>query len=550
MMQFADKAQTLLALIALQNDPTLDVTCAAELHQVEEQQLRQRRHGTRSRHDATKKSRQLTRLEEEYMVQFLLDLHARGFPLLLRFIEELANALLADRNEMSVGKRWPHDFVKRHRELDACLSRKQPTQRGRCKDPAAIRNWFVLMEEIVKKYDIQSGDMWNFDKVAFRMDIPRTGWFVTSATRQRSLTPPELEDPEWATAILAIGAGGQAIPSFLIAAGEYHYVEWYRDSKLPRDWVIAVTKNGLSDNQMELEWLKHFDQSTANQGSGRYRLLISDGHKRHPSAVFERYCRAHKIIPVSVPAHSSYMLQPLDISCLRLLKEAYGREIRPFKNPYSAYIDEIHFFSAFHTSYQATITEDKIRKGFKEAGLAPFNPEMVLSTLGVLPRTPSPPTEAAQPLTRQTLSTPKTAAEFQALGEYIQERIRRHQETVPEPVGRAINSLIKGIMATTQDAIRLLEMTRNIRQSIIHNADTSTDEEGQPIEQADTRQTQRQSSKRTRLRRQEKIRSQDICLVGAVAHAVRLDIMRERVALFQGGLEKSITGKAIACLQQ
>ncbi|KAF5228022.1 hypothetical protein FAUST_11375 [Fusarium austroamericanum] len=301
---------------------------------------------------------------------------------------------------------------------------------------------------------------------------------------------------------------------------------------------------------MDLEWLKHFDQSTANQGSGRYRLLISDGHKRHPSAAFERYCRAHKIIPVSVPAHSSYMLQPLDISCLRLLKEAYGREIRPFKNPYSAYIDETHFFSAFHTSYQATVTEDTIRKGFKEAGLAPFNPEMVLSTLGVLPRTPSPPTEAAQPLTRETLSTPKTAAEFQALSEYIQEQLRRHQTTIPKSLVTALNIFTKGSVAITQDAIRLLEETRNLRDSIMHEADMSTEEEAQPAQQADTRQTQRQSSKRTSLRRQEKIRSRDIRLVGAVAHAVTVDIMRERIGKFQGGPDKSMmvkdvqTGKA------
>jgi hypothetical protein len=52
---------------------------------------------------------------------------------------------------------------------------------------------------------------------------------------------------------------------------------WYQERSPPHDWAIATTKNGWTDNETGLDWLKDFNQYTIKRSSGAYRLLILEG---------------------------------------------------------------------------------------------------------------------------------------------------------------------------------------------------------------------------------------------------------------------------------
>jgi hypothetical protein len=59
-----------------------------------------------------------------------------------------------------------------------------------------------------------------------------------------------------------------------------HQASWYND--LPPGWVIGVSENGWTNNEIGLFWLEHvFDKHTKNRTIGRHRLLILDGHGSH-----------------------------------------------------------------------------------------------------------------------------------------------------------------------------------------------------------------------------------------------------------------------------
>jgi hypothetical protein len=113
MSRSSNEARILLALQALQNNPNLSTRRAATMYEVHYRTLQRRRNGIQSRSDWSPKSRKLSDLEEQIIVQFVTDLDSRGFPSRLRFVEEMANSLLADRDASPVGKRWAHNFVKR-----------------------------------------------------------------------------------------------------------------------------------------------------------------------------------------------------------------------------------------------------------------------------------------------------------------------------------------------------------------------------------------------------------------------------------------------------
>ncbi|RKL03347.1 hypothetical protein BFJ70_g17289 [Fusarium oxysporum] len=311
----------------------------------------------------------------------------------------MANSLLADRDASPVGKRWAHNFVKRQPELKTRLFRKYDYQRAKCEGPTIIRGWFRLVQNTIAKYGIRSDDIWNFDETGFMMGIIMAGMVVTGSERQGRPKSVQPGNREWITVIQAISAEGQLIAPFIIGAGQYHLANWYRECDLPGDWVIVTSQNGWTNNELGLKWLKHFNRSTTNRSTGLYRLLILDGHESHHSADFERYCKANKIITLCMPAHASHLLQPLDVGCFGPLKHAYGREIEHLIRCSITHISKTEFFSAFYAAFQATFTESNIKGGFKGAGLAPFNPENVISKLDVQLRTPTPPGEVSQPLT-------------------------------------------------------------------------------------------------------------------------------------------------------
>jgi hypothetical protein len=115
------------------------------------------------------------------------------------------------------------------------------------------------------------------------MGVIASGMVVTGTDRRGRPKSVQPGNREWITVIQAINAEGQAIPPFIMGAGQYHLANWYRDSNLPGDWAIATSPNGWTDNEVGLEWLKYFDRCTSKRSNSRYRLLILDGHESHHS---------------------------------------------------------------------------------------------------------------------------------------------------------------------------------------------------------------------------------------------------------------------------
>src|SRR6478736_9173745 len=226
-----------------------------------------------------------------------------------------------------------------------------------------------------------------------------------------------------------------------------------------------MSKNGWMDNEIGLEWLKHFDWCITKGSKNRYYLLILDRHESHHSVDFERYYKANKIITLYMPPHSSHLLQPLDIGCFSVLKQAYGQEIKHLIRCSITHVSKTKFFPAFYAAFKATFTESNIRGGFRGAGLAPLDPEAVISKLDVQLRTPTPPGEVSQPLTPWVSKTPKTAIEAQSQSEYLEKRIRRHKGSSPESIIEALKSNTKAIRAIMHKVILLRNEVRNLRDA-------------------------------------------------------------------------------------
>ena len=253
------EAQINLAIQSLKQNPQQSIRSVAKIYSVSETTVRRRLSGQLSRRDQAAKSRLLTILEEEIIVREILDLSLRGFPPRLAGVEDMANLLLADRDTRRVGSRWAQRFVKRQPELRTRFTRKYDYERAKCEDPKIIKGWFELVRNTIAKYGIHNDDIWNFDETGFMMGQITSAMVVTSSEGRTKAKMVQPGNREWATVIQGVGSTGRTIPPLVILAGKTHLSSWYRDTELPQNWVIDLSTNGWTTNEIGLTWVKHFN---------------------------------------------------------------------------------------------------------------------------------------------------------------------------------------------------------------------------------------------------------------------------------------------------
>ena len=486
MASFSKERRIILAIQAIQNNKNLSCRQAAKIYGVPEATLRHRMNGRTSKPDSRNARRKLTDSEEEAIVRYILDLDERGFPPRITGVEDMANLLLEKRGGGRVGQKWARRFIRQLEELKTRFNRVYDIQRALCEDRELISAWFRLVQNMKAKYGIHDGDFYNFDETGFMMGVICASMIVTRSDRHGKGKSIQPGNREWATVIECVNSEGWCLPPFLIVQGVYYLAHWFSETNLPDDWVIKTTSNGWTNNETGLEWIQHFDQHTKLRTKGMYRMLVIDGHESHVSAEFDTFCKDHKIITISLPPHSSHLLQPLDVGCYNPLKKAYGKEIENFIKAHITHITKPEFFIAFQAAHNITMTKENIQGGFRGSGLFPFNPESVISKLGIQVRCQTPP-NTSLPTTQSWVSqTPHNPTETICQSEYLKSRISNHQGSSPTQIFDAAKQLADGAVALAH------------RVTLVSN-------EAHTLRTANEALSKRRKAKKTRLRLGEAI---------------------------------------------
>lgn len=520
------EADILLAISAIKSKQIGSTTKAAAVFNVPETSLRRRRDGIPSRRDCQANSKKLTALEEEVIIQYILKLDSRGFSPTLSAVRDMANKLLAERDAGQVGNHWPRNFVKRTPRLTTRFNRPYDRQRALCEDPEVISRWFELVQRTKLAYGICDADTWNFDETGFAMGKITSQLVVTGSERRNRPKAIQPGDREWVTAIAGISSTGSSIPPFIIFAGQYHLSAWYDSDDIPSNWAISVSDNGWTSNELGIQWIQHFIEHTSSTRIGVYQLLILDGHESHNSVEFHDYCENNNIIALCMPAHSSHLLQPLDVGCFSPLKRAYGSQVNRLISSQINHITKLEFLPAFKTAYSLSITESNIRASYRGAGLVPFDPEHVVSKLDVKLRTPTPPVEPSQQ--PWDPRTPRNLREIELQATLVQNRIIQHQNSSPTATVEQLHYLTKSHFLMAHE-ITLLR------------SDVTT------LQAANAAASQRKQRKRKRIQKQgtlTKAEGEAINIQNAVDQQLEVEMRQNRG---RGGLGKRATPRCKRC---
>jgi hypothetical protein len=85
-------------------------------------------------------------------------------------------------------------------------------------------------------------------------------------------------------------------------------MRWYSETTIPDSYTIGVSDTAYTNDEIALEWIKHFNLHTQNRTKGAYRLLILDGHGSHKTLEFTQYYIDRKILLACFPLHLTYKM--------------------------------------------------------------------------------------------------------------------------------------------------------------------------------------------------------------------------------------------------
>lgn len=405
---------------------------AAGIFGVPRSTLQERLAGIKPRSETRANGHKLTALEEEVLAKRLLDADKRGFSIRPEFLRGMAQILLRERtrdSSITVGVNWAYKFVKRHPALCTRYNRRIAYQRAKQEDPKVINQWFATVREAIQEHGIHEDDIWNFDETGFAMGLCTTSKVITAVERCERPRRVIQGNREWVTIIECVSSKGISIPPWVILKGGSHQAAWYQEPAILKNgWTLARSQNGWTTDEIGLHWLKEtFEPYSKQHSTGAKRLLILDGHSSHQTAEFDDFCKENSIICLCMPAHTSHLLQPLDVGVFGPLKRAYGKVVEEMMVAGNNHIDKEDFLHLYPPAREKVFNQENIRSGFTGAGLKPLDKDRVLEKITFQLRTPTPPLIEVEGSISSAFQTPQNPRQLCRKVQSLQRSLQKRQ---------------------------------------------------------------------------------------------------------------------------
>ena len=332
-----------------------------------------------SRVEAHEKQQRLTPAEENAIVKWFFSQDDIGFPPRLDMVKDMALHLEKKRLGVlppSLGKNWVSQFLKRHPRLALKLSTQLERQRAYANDLEILRDYFAKLGGLIRQYGLGPAQIFNMDEKGFMMGLAAKAKVLCRRGRPNPRVTHDGKQ-ELVTVIETVGADGSVLSPFVINKGAGHYMDWYKNlTEKEKAYRFSYSPKSWTDDQLALEWLQQVFLSETQLKYGHLlRLLMFDGHGSHITFEFVSKCFSHNAPPPCLPAHSTHLLQPLDVGLFSPYQHFYGLGVDNYMRSGQniAGIKKSIFIPFLTEARQATFTTHNIRQFFSSTGIYPLN---------------------------------------------------------------------------------------------------------------------------------------------------------------------------------
>lgn len=300
-------------------------------------------------------------------------------------VKEIPNPF--SKNNKAPGREWLDGFFKRFPQL---VKRKaQGIQKARVQSATteAFTKFFEMLGTKVNELNITNpAQIINLDETGYSSSL--TGTVIAKKGTKCVSQVHGGSGKETFSVVETVAANGHLFPPLIIYKSKNLYSSWCVNG--PKDSGYLSSENGWQDKNTFFYYFKKLMEWTNDWP--KPILIVYDGHKSHIQYRVSEMAIKNKVHILSLPAHSSDKLQPLDVGVFGPVKKAWLRVKRNYarKTSFKSITKEDFPSLMKELRDQGAFKEHNIKAGFKSSGIWPVNLAVALRKLP--PQLDAPPT--------------------------------------------------------------------------------------------------------------------------------------------------------------
>jgi len=359
-------------------DATLSGTSARKasaIYGVAKSTLLDRLRGKQPKKIAQSRHQRLSPYQETRLVDWILAQGALGFPPTHAQIRLFAQRIINLAGDTQpLGRHWMDGFLARNPSVKTIRGKAMDNKRVNGATTENIQAFFHRLNHPTIK-SISQRNRWKMDETGL-MQAQRGNGLVVGISSRKKILMKGFDSREWVTIIECISATGESIRPLVIFRGKTLQQQHYPDNNLEdyASWDFEPSDNGWTSNEIALKWLKRSFLPGTARDPPEPRLLIMDGHGSHQTDEFMWECFQNDVFALYLPAHTSHVLQPLDLSVFGVVKAIYRREVgnAALEDDTTPYGKE-KFLSCYKIARETALAPRTVRNGWQATGLWPVN---------------------------------------------------------------------------------------------------------------------------------------------------------------------------------
>lgn len=320
--------------------------------------------------------------EEQQIVHGIKTAGIWGFPLTVYDVKMIVKNYLdkigrrEKRFENNVpGRRWMQRFLHDNRNV---LSERnaENIKRSRAEvSETIIKDYFTELETSLQ--DVPSSNIINYDETNFTDDPGKKRVIVKRGTKH-----PErcVDSSKSSVSVMMAGtADGVLLPPYIVYKSEHLYDTW--TSYGPKGARYNRSKSGWFDMRLFEEWFQSIVVPFVRTLNGP-KVLIGDNLSSHVSASVIAQCEKHDIRFILLPANSTHLCQPLDVSFFHPLKAAWRKQLDIWKAKHRGCVTKDQFPMLLRMAMESLKNPNQnLINGFSACGICPLDSTQVLKRL-------------------------------------------------------------------------------------------------------------------------------------------------------------------------
>lgn len=277
--------------------------------------------------------------------------------------------------------KWYSSFRKRHPNLT--LREPEALTKSRAIiTEEYIRKWFRELNDFIAEHNLQEvvkdpRRVLNGDETSFSM-CPKTGKVLAPKWCKNVYDLKKSSEKETITVLRVFSAAGETVHPMVVFPSVRPPASVVKS--MPENWYLGRSDTSWMKSEIFYEYVVNWVNSWITENDiSRPVILFVDGHKSRMSLHLSIWCDENEIILHALPANTTHIMQPADVSVFKPLKSQWKKKVREWQSKHN--IDNILTKNTFSPLLAEVLKmpslPSAIIKGFERCGLFPLNPDSV-----------------------------------------------------------------------------------------------------------------------------------------------------------------------------